>query len=670
MGSEVQLWNAADLTRIGSRIRTAGTVTRMAFDSQGGALLVASNTDEGPRLSIWDAGSGCRLSPPIELPAPAYRLACHPDGRSVAIADRMAGGVWEVPLPQVWDADATESAQRVEAWAGCTLTEQGDVEPLEAAGWIAQIAKVEFPESRSEPDDAGSVLTDWRESDAYRIIEDETRSDEEKLAALDPFIEQQPDLWPARMARSTIRLRQGRLDEAAEDLEAAARQNREEVLDTLRRRLTNAMRSSLGPTLRTSFNPTFGPSGPEDSERFRDQYLWNCERILALEPNEPTTLLLRTLALVEADRFDEAEAALEAAVKAGPEDLVVENLRAHAATVSGSNSRGRGLPLSGVRSDAAKRPAWLLGRLIEMRPDDWRLLVARARLALREERMDDALADIDRAAELGPAEEIAGQLTFTRRGLLVRTAEEGESPLEWMREEMRLHNKILELDPNHTTALRMLGELHGRCADWEKAAERYTRLVELEPESYSWRYRLAPLLVRTDQNQRCRDLLRDRVFPTLPLADASADDKGRLYIQALRNSLDNPDVSAERRPFNQSYLGCAYLRSGQHAEAIEWLEKSIEPEGINPRLRIRGLSMLAMAHQESGKAAKARELLDQADELYAAEGPKFGVDDGHPNWYDWLICELLLEEAKEKIVVEEEQDHATPTQEKSASENP
>jgi hypothetical protein len=65
-----------------------------------------------------------------------------------------------------------------------------------------------------------------------------------------------------------------------------------------------------------------------------------------------------------------------------------------------------------------------------------------------------------------------------------------------------------------------------------------------------------------------------------------------------------------------------------------------------------------MAYHESGAAAKASELLAQAEAMYAEEAPEHGTDDLGSSWYTWLVCELLLEEAKGMAGRHREQDEA------------
>jgi hypothetical protein len=100
------------------------------------------------------------------------------------------------------------------------------------------------------------------------------------------------------------------------------------------------------------------------------------------------------------------------------------------------------------------------------------------------------------------------------------------------------------------------------------------------------------------------------------------------------------------------------------------LEKPVGPEENYDRLRARNLSMLAMAYEESDDHAKAQELLGQAEEHFAENAPKLGVEDGTDRWCDWLICQLLLEEAREKVAGDGEQDEADPEQGEPASEAP
>ena len=118
-------------------------------------------------------------------------------------------------------------------------------------------------------------------------------------------------------------------------------------------------------------------------------------------------------------------------------------------------------------------------------------------------------------------------------------------------------------------------------------------------------------------------------------------------------------------------MGLAHLRCGDAAEAVDWLEKVLEPgSDVVLVCEIRARAGLAMAYQDSGKGVKARDTLQLAIERYSEKAPKPGVEDLGSAWCDWLICELLLEEAKGKIDRDGEQNEGAPEREESASDIP
>ncbi len=201
--------------------------------------------------------------------------------------------------------------------------------------------------------------------------------------------------------------------------------------------------------------------------------------------------------------------------------------------------------------------------------------------------------------------------------------------------------------------------MYGRCADWEKAAAECTRLAELDADDSSSRTRLAAVLLKLKRTERFRELCREMQKKFAGSSNAfvwqadAVDDYGPA-IEYRRLYLDDPDLAPRSRFVAEVYLGLALFRGGEFSKAVEVLDKCMKSENGSDLNRIRAASALAMAHHERGDQAKAREILAQAEDLYAQEAPEFGVDDPGPGWYSWLICELLLEEAKGKVAGEEE----------------
>ena len=219
-GDEVQLWRAADLTRIGARIRPQGAVQTLAFSPDGRVLLISILTPDGPALSLWDAQSTHRLSPPIPIPVRARHLVCSPD-RSRLAATGSLGHVWLLPFPDSWVGERDQSKEMVEAMVGWTLTESGDAEPLETDRWARQLARVvtrHAPAGVAESVDSSLV---WGGGSAPAAVGASLSADSiaERLTELDELLAEQPDRWQARLSRIPLLLEQSRVDEATADLE-------------------------------------------------------------------------------------------------------------------------------------------------------------------------------------------------------------------------------------------------------------------------------------------------------------------------------------------------------------------------------------------------------------------------------------------------------------------
>ncbi len=257
---------------------------------------------------------------------------------------------------------------------------------------------------------------------------------------------------------------QSRLDEATANWEAVVDHGDRDWIIAWLKRLARARTGPLAS------RPT-AQDGEVDPALA--QVLWCCERLSEMAPDEPTTLLLQTMGFLAAGRYDEAGVAFDAALENGPEQLMIENFKAMAAVPStavrsgppggpagrgsfGSRSGSRGSLAEGTPGRRNQRSAWLIDRLIEVRPDDWWPLVERAKLALQERRFDDAFADIDRAAELGPAVQIAKRLqpaavAASRLSRLPAGAED-DDPFEKFPAPIRLLEKVATLDPAFTAS--------------------------------------------------------------------------------------------------------------------------------------------------------------------------------------------------------------------------
>jgi len=556
--------------------------------------------------------------------------------------------------------DRDRSRLSVEALVGKRLTEEGDVEPLEPSQWVDQLARADFAPRPSDGKQGSPSTVDWSRPFLSTGSAPTGETGEDPLAALNAQIDQQPNLWTARLERADLHLAESRFDEAAADLEAAvAEGDRGWIIAWLKKGAVLSLSIRRAPSL----------ADEEQAEPVQTKLLWCCERLLAIEPAEPTARLVYMVALLRADRFDEAKAVFDALVEAGPQELMLENLRF----------------LMRVRTSASCRP-WLIDRLVEAEPNDWQLLIDRANLAVLQDRWEDAAADIDRALELGPSAEIVDRLlqlaervgprTRGRGGFSTRSNQfpgrpANDTSTAPLLRAIPVLEKLLDIAPDQTEALRSLANFHARAAHWERAAELLAPLVEAPPGDYGSQSRLAPVLLKLGQADRYRELCRGMLeqfdestnvqskyvaIRTCLWQPGAVDDYQPLTVELrailesrIRESEDAPAVTFA---WYQATLGIAHFRAGEHPQAIEWLEKALESEPSR-LIEVHSLAVLAMAYHQSGDEDKARELLDLATQRYGEEAPRPAEDDLGSTWPAWLTCELLLTEAKAQIAAEE-----------------
>jgi WD40 repeat protein len=107
------------------RFHAEGGIRKAAFLPDGLTILISS-TDGTTRL--WDVATGKTLGPPLSRNG-ASPVACAPDGRMVAVADRHGRvSLWEMPRPLAGTVDGVRLW--VEVHTGMELNDQEEIRPL------------------------------------------------------------------------------------------------------------------------------------------------------------------------------------------------------------------------------------------------------------------------------------------------------------------------------------------------------------------------------------------------------------------------------------------------------------------------------------------------------------------------------------------------------------
>jgi tetratricopeptide (TPR) repeat protein len=212
--------------------------------------------------------------------------------------------------------------------------------------------------------------------------------------------------------------------------------------------------------------------------------------------------------------------------------------------------------------------------------------------------------------------------------------------------------------------LQQRGWVCAQFEQWALAASDLTKAIALNPDDhYNW-YLLAPLLLETgdpgDYRKHCHAMLvrfgatnappvaaqTAQACLLLPLDGADLSVASKLAETAVTVRKDDPGIVSY-----QLVKGLAEYREGRFQTAAEWVQKALEQPGTVPDYNrdAEAYSLLAMARHRLKKAGEAREALSKATDLAREKLPRLHSGDLGPNWYNWIIAQTLLREAKALI---------------------
>src|SRR6266542_2051556 len=224
--------------------------------------------------------------------------------------------------------------------------------------------------------------------------------------------------------------------------------------------------------------------------------------------------------------------------------------------------------------------------------------------------------------------------------------------------------EIVSQLPNHPAAasiFNVLGVVHARREQWSAAIKNYTKVVELRPADHEAYHCLAPLLVQAGDSDAYRHhrerilrqfagtsnpvvaerMAKDCLFVPPPAADLTA-------IARMAETAVAAGPNHQYWPYSQFVKGLAEYRQGRFASAAEWFQKALS-QSVDVYRTVQAHMTLAMAQHQLKQAEEARVTLAKGLELAEQRFPKAGKIGLDEQWYDWIIAQVLMREAKALI---------------------
>ncbi len=152
------------------------------------------------------------------------------------------------------------------------------------------------------------------------------------------------------------------------------------------------------------------------------------------------------------------------------------------------------------------------------------------------------------------------------------------------------YERILEIDPENSQAYISVSKIYGEQKDYARAVEFLRKAAEVNPDQIDLYDAMASMLLMDKNSTAAIEVYRDAISFN-PMAD-------KLYI-SMAALLENDDRTSE---------------------AIEVMEQAIEKTGDKPEL----LAVLGKFYRSEGMTVKAQEILERAYELESGNLPLFG----------------------------------------------
>jgi tetratricopeptide (TPR) repeat protein len=222
-----------------------------------------------------------------------------------------------------------------------------------------------------------------------------------------------------------------------------------------------------------------------------------------------------------------------------------------------------------------------------------------------------------------------------------------------------------------SAVLRSVGEWHALQGHWKLAADRFSRLLQVDQldgwDVYTLDYlRLGQALVEMGDTVGFEHFREDAVA-RFSGAPCPAPDRilkiclllpsGKGFLDSLRPIAADTEKSfadsdsggdAFKAAWDSVSLALWEYRTGNYAKAVEWAQRCLSYQERNPPRSAAAEAILAISYQKLGRAEEAGTELQAGEEI--AEGKMKGrLDLGTPVqgfWFDRAFARILLRESK------------------------
>ena len=231
---------------------------------------------------------------------------------------------------------------------------------------------------------------------------------------------------------------------------------------------------------------------------------------------------------------------------------------------------------------------------------------------------------------------------------------------------------MIDREPQRAELFAGRAAIFARLGHWREAATDLSNAVKLEPAEATGWFELAPLLLETNDlpgYSRCRHQALEQFAQNLDPAVAARIAGLSLLVPAdgedleMAGKLADYAAAAEYADggigFRQLVKGLAEYRRGRFANSVSWMDKVLStasqknlPGWSHERERnFKAIADLvtSMAKYQMHDPVAARKALDQGSEIIQTQFPSLAAPDMGPDWPDWLIAQIFLQEANTLI---------------------